>query len=246
MDCVVCLEAKTDFSTRWHQEPVHPVCRECAPKAGLSCPICRCPGQVSLVETPGQQIRPFRQNATDPLRFYDDAQDTSRVVLRDRRVDWDPLPSTAHADPLRILASLVGLTMTAVADEPEVLRERIRERPAEELGARFWNVVMDPSHSDSALWGSLMQENAFNQTTNHVFAGSRRESHLATMDLMSAGNTNLYDECVWHFDTEADRNERLRRERGREKRELVRLLAPQPEGRITNSRAERPRRGRRV
>jgi hypothetical protein len=84
-----------------------------------------------------------------------------------------------------VLAAFAGLTTTAVADEPEV--QTLQRRPAEELalGVRVWNVVMDPLHSDSGLWGSLMQENAFDRITNHVFAGSRRVSHRATMNLMS-------------------------------------------------------------
>ena len=48
-------------------------------------------------------------------------------------------------------------------------------------GLRVWKVVMDPSHSDSGLWSSLMQENlnAFNQTTNHAMPDKMRRPNEA-------------------------------------------------------------------
>jgi len=63
-------------------------------------------------------------------------------------------------------------------------------------GLRVWKVVMDPSHSDSGLWSSLMQENlnAFNQTTNHAMPDKLRrpnEANFAKESRRMDDKTNL-------------------------------------------------------
>ena len=71
-------------------------------------------------------------------------------------------------------------------------------------GVRVWKVVMDPTHSDSALWSPVMQENqnAYNQTTNHAMPDKLRkttEATFATSSRQMSDKNNLEESVLNAF-----------------------------------------------